>query len=96
MNIYLNLPNDLQRKIMYYTMEHPCAKLIKDEIERLNCNKIFKIKLYGKHVMTIKGIDFFSSEYFLQFSPADSEVSSIHSELFNTLFNPSETSDDDF
>ena len=28
-----NLPVELQNKIMFYTLEHPCAKMIKNQID---------------------------------------------------------------
>ena len=31
MNIYELLPPEIQNKIKYYTLEHPVAKIIKDE-----------------------------------------------------------------
>ena len=96
MDILKRLPDVLQTKIKYYVLEHPCARLIRDEIERLHCDKSYRIKMYGQVVAKIHGINYFCSEYFLQFkSSSESEVSSITSELFQAMFNPSSTSDDE-
>ena len=38
MDIYNELPVELQRKVHYFILEHPTARIIKDELERLNCN----------------------------------------------------------
>ena len=55
MDIYRLLPIELQKKINYFVLEHPCAKIIKDEIERLNCNLTFKFKdTDGKIICKIK------------------------------------------
>ena len=42
--LYNSLPPEVQNKIKYYVLEHPIAKNIKDEIERLNCDLTFKFK----------------------------------------------------
>jgi hypothetical protein len=35
MEIFNMLPPEISNKIKYYVLEHPIAKIIKDEIERL-------------------------------------------------------------
>ena len=39
-----NLPVELQNKIMFYALEHPCAKMIKDELDN-----IFNYETWAKH-----------------------------------------------
>ena len=40
LKIYNNLPTDLQRSNNHYILEHPTAKMIKDEFIRLKCDRI--------------------------------------------------------
>jgi hypothetical protein len=93
MNIYMRLPEELKRKVKYFTLEHPTARMIQDEIERLLCNRVYKFKVDGQKSCQINGIDFFASEYFLQFKGSDSE--SISSALLGMLFEYSDTSSDE-
>ena len=44
MYIYNNLPPELQRKVKYFVKEHPCARIIKDEVLRLKCNRVYNLK----------------------------------------------------
>ena len=44
MNIYNSLPPEVQNKIKYYALEHPIAKIIKDEIQRLRCDEYYTFK----------------------------------------------------
>ena len=44
MDIYNNLPPELQNKIKYYAIEHPCAVMIKDKMLELRCNLYFVFK----------------------------------------------------
>ena len=68
MDIYNLLPSELQNKVKYYVLEHPTAKIIKEEIERLRCDEyyVFKDK-DGKVFCKVDGRDFLVSEYFRQF-----------------------------
>ena len=94
MEMYDKLPEDLQRKIQFLTLEHPCATLIKREIERLNCNRLYKFKLDGKVVCQVNVVDFFATEYFAKLNGHDDD-SNFAEELFNMLFNVSDTSSDE-
>jgi hypothetical protein len=69
MDIYNNLPVELQNKIKYYAIEHPCAVMIKDKILELHCNLyfVFKDKSNNKIFCRIDGRDFFIHEYFATF-----------------------------
>ena len=58
MNIYNNLPSELQRKVKYFLLEHPCARIIKDEIIKLKCDRIYEFKLDDKCICRIDGLDF--------------------------------------
>ena len=95
MEIYSKLPEDLQRKIQFSTLEHPCAALITREIERLNCNRVYKFKLDGKAVCQVNGIDYFATEYFKKLNGHDDDDSNFAEELFNMLFDVSDTSSDE-
>jgi len=70
-------------------------KIIKDEIERLNCDITFKFKekTDGRTVCKIRGIDFFANEYFLQYN--DDSPRTSDDDLFNTMFEVSSTSSDE-
>ena len=59
MNIYSLLPRELHNKIKYFVLEHPVAKIIKDDIERLRCDEyyVFEDK-NGKIVCKVDGRDF--------------------------------------
>ena len=95
MDIYSELPEDLQRKIQFLTLEHPCATLIKREIERLNCDRVYKFKFDGKVVCQVNGIDFFATEYFAKLNGHDDDDSNFAEELFNMLFDVSDTSSEE-
>ena len=41
MDIYNLLPSELQNKVKYYVLEHPAAKIIKEEIERIRCDEYY-------------------------------------------------------
>ena len=69
MDIYNLLPSELQNKVKYYVLEHPTAKIIKEEIERLRCDEyyVFRDK-DGKVFCKVYGRVFFSWDaYFRQF-----------------------------
>ena len=51
MNIYNSLPPELQNEIKYYVLEHPIAKIIKDEIQRLRCDEYYTFKVKNKRVL---------------------------------------------
>ena len=97
MNIYNNLPSELQRKIKYLLLEHPCARIIKDEIIKLKCDRIYKFKVDDKCICRINGLDFFYTTYFEQFEKTSSCTSThFHEEFFDALFDVlSDTTDDD-
>ena len=44
MNIYDNLTSEIQNKFEYMVLQHPIAKIIKDEIQRLHCAEYFTFK----------------------------------------------------
>ena len=65
MEIYSLLPTDLQNKMKYFVLEHPVAKIIKDEIERLNCHLTFKFNDERGHLFCkVDGKLFFANQYF--------------------------------
>ena len=85
MDIYLNLPPELQNKVKYFALEHPTAKVIKDTMDELNCNLAFTFKEKGgKTVCKIDGRDFFANEYFAQLN--DESPTPLSDEIFHTLF----------
>jgi hypothetical protein len=43
MEIYNKLPSELKNEIFLY-LRHPCAEITEEEINNLNCNKVFKFK----------------------------------------------------
>ena len=94
MNIYDNLPSELQRKIKYFLLEHPCARIIKDEIIKLKCDRIYKFKVEGTPTIVVDGLDFFCNTYFSQFED-HSTSTDFNEQLFDLLFEVTDTSDDD-
>jgi len=65
MDIYNLLPTELQNKVKYFVLEHPVAKIIKDEIERLNCHLTFKFNDERGHLFCkVDGKLFFANQYF--------------------------------
>ena len=95
MEIYDRLPLELQRKINYYVLEHPVAKIINDEIERLSCNLTFKFKeTNGITFCKINGREFFCNEYFRHLKDEGSSASDDDG-IFNTIFQVSSTSEDE-
>ena len=96
METYSLLPKEIQNKIKYLVLEHPIAKIIKDEIQRLRCDEYYVFRDKNKKVICkIDGRDFFCNEYFRQYKDADSSTSSVDDDLFHTMFDVSSTSDDD-
>ena len=94
MEIYYNLPNCLQSEIIYYILEHPTAKMIKDEIIKLKCDRIYKFKVEGTPTIVVDGLDFFCNTYFSQFED-HSTSTDFNEQLFDLLFEVTDTSDDD-
>jgi hypothetical protein len=69
MDIYNLLPSELQNKVKYYVLEHPAAKIIKEEIERIRCDEYYVFRgKNGKVFCKVDGRDFFCNEYFRQFN----------------------------
>ena len=69
MDIYNLLPTELQNKVKYLVLEHPVAKIIKDEIERLNCHLTFKFNDERGHLFCkVDGKLFFANQYFYTFN----------------------------
>ena len=65
MDIYNLLPVELQNKVKYLVLEHPVAKIIKDEILRLRCDERYTFRDKQGHVFCkIDGKDFFCNEVF--------------------------------
>ena len=92
-SIYDNLPFELQNKIKYYVLEHPIARIIKDEIRRLRCDEYYTFKdKNNKTFCKVDGRDFFLGEYFIRFKEigAYSDVSATSdgymSEVFHRMF----------
>ena len=77
MDIYNLLPSELQNKVKYYVLEHPTAKIIKEEIERLRCDEyyVFRDK-EGKVFCKVDGRDFLASECFRQFNKKKDDTDS--------------------
>ena len=94
MEIYYDLPNDLQSKIIYYILEHPTAKMIKDEIIKLKCDRIYRFKVEGSPTIVVDGLDFFCNTYFSQFELCSTSTD-FNEQLFDLLFELTDTSDDD-
>ena len=104
MNIFDNLPEELKNKIKYYTIEHPCAVMIKNKIEEFNCHLYFKFKnkQTGKVFCKLDGRDYFCGEYFnhvkkniFNYEYDSDSDSSVNSELFHNMFDVmSQTSSD--
>ena len=60
------LPDEIQNKIKYYVLEHPTAVIIKEEIRRLKCDRVYKFKYAWENecLCKIDGRDFFVNEFF--------------------------------
>jgi hypothetical protein len=95
MEIYNKLPVEIQNKIIYFTLEHPCAKIIKDEIEALNCDKMFKFKYNHKTFCVVDGKMFFCNEYFRKFNYETDDDDEFIDKITDLLFDISDTSSDD-
>ena len=96
MEIYKLLPPELQNKVKYFVLEHPVAKIIQDEIDRLNCHLTFKFKekANGATICKVRGIDFFCNEYFVRRNDEASSTTS-DDDRFRSIFQVSSTSSDD-
>ena len=69
MEIYSLLPTELQNKIKYYVLEHPIARIIKDDISRLRCDEHYTFRDNGGKVFCkVDGRDFYANEYFRKFN----------------------------
>ena len=66
MEIFQMLPIEIQNKVKYYVLEHPTAVIIKDEIRRLKCDRLYKFKYAQETKCFCKfdGRDFFCNEFF--------------------------------
>jgi hypothetical protein len=109
MDIYSLLPIELQNKVKYLVLEHPVAKIIKDEIRRLRCDEYHTFRDEQGHVFCkIDGRDFLASEYFRQlnkkkddhtkgvmgYADTDSDDECLD-EVFERMFFVSSSSDED-
>jgi hypothetical protein len=66
--IYNLLPIELQNKVKYLVLEHPVAKIIKDEIRRLRCDEYHTFRdEQGRVFCKIDGKLFFANQYFYTF-----------------------------
>ena len=82
-SIYDNLPSEIQNKIKYYVLEHPLARIIKDEIRRLRCDEYYTFKDKNNRVFCrVDGRDHFLGEYFLRFKEEISKFFKAFSKLF--------------
>ena len=64
-DIYNLLPIELQSKIKYYVLEHPVARIIKDDISRLRCDELYYFRdIHGKLFCKIDGRYFYAGEVF--------------------------------
>ena len=56
-----NLPNELQNKIFYFTAEHPCAKMIKDEKDKQRSMMIETVDedTANKHFSKVYFLDYY-------------------------------------
>ena len=96
MEIVRSLPVELQIKIKYLVLEHPVAKIIKDEIIRLRCDEYYTFRDQDRKVVCkVRGIDFFCNEYFRRFKDDSSSTSSVDDDLFHSMFDISSTSSDE-
>jgi hypothetical protein len=65
MEIYNLLPTELQNKIKYYVLEHPTARIIKDDISRIRCDETYYFRdMHGKLFCKVDGRDFYAGEVF--------------------------------
>ena len=95
MEIVRPLPVELQIKIKYLVLEHPVAKIIKDEIIRLRCDEYYTFRDEQNNVLCkIDGRCFFANEYFFPQVNGDAPRSP-GSGLFHSMFDISSTSSDD-
>jgi hypothetical protein len=78
-------------------LEHPTAKIIKDEIHRLRCDEYYTFKDKGGRVFCkVDGRDHFLGEYFLWLKGDDTSEEYMD-EVFNRMFmfSSSSSSDED-
>ena len=75
MEIFNMLPPEISNKIKYYVLEHPIAKIIKDEIERLRCDEYYTFRdKQNKIFCKIDGRDHFCNEYFLRLKKTEASL----------------------
>ena len=73
--IYNLLPIELQNKVKYLVLEHPVAKIIKDEIRRLRCDEYHTFRdEQGRVFCKIDGKDFFCNEIFRRIKNRRSKI----------------------
>ena len=109
MEIYQNLPPEIQAKIKYYALCHPTAAIIREKISELRCDEFFTFRDEENRIFCkVDGRDFFADEYFsrikkpihfdlTEVGESESETSSEYQdEVFERIFNvTSSTSSDD-
>ena len=65
MEIYQNLPPEIQAKIKYYALCHPTAAIIREKISELRCDEFFTFRDKENIIFCkVDGRDFFADEYF--------------------------------
>ena len=96
---YNSLPSEIQNKIKYMVLLHPVGRIIKDEIQRLNCDEYYTFRDKDGHVFCkVDGRDHFLGEYFLRFKESDttSDTSEEYmDEVFHMMFFVTSSSSDD-
>ena len=107
MEIYRNLPPELQAKIKYYALCHPTAAIIREKISELRCDEFFTFRDKENRVFCkVDGRDFFADEYFSRIKkPIHCDLAEVEEsdtsneyldEVFARIFNvTSATSSDD-
>ena len=98
MDIYNLLPTELQNKVKYLVLEHPVAKIIKDEIHRLRCDEYYTFRdKENKVFCKVDGRDHFVGECFLKYRDGlDSDTSDEYlDDVFHKIFFVSSSSDED-
>lgn len=107
MEIYRNLPPEIQAKVKYYVLSHPTAVIIREKISELRCDEFFTFRDQENRIFCkVDGRDFFADEYFSRikkpkhYDLAEAEESDTSGEyldeVFERIFNvSSSTSSDD-
>ena len=95
MEILQLLPIELQNKVKYFVLQHPTAKIIRDEIKRSRCDEYYTFRdESGKIFCKVDGKDFFANQYFYMINKRTNKSKAVMSSEGMIEYDDSDSSDE--